>query len=86
VTRTLKAVLALALLFTVAFVLISPVSDLDPSALRAAKAALALALSILGNAYLLIGRALPDTTLAEVPMFSSVGADSLLNFLCSRIC
>jgi hypothetical protein len=86
VGRSLKIVIALLVLFSVAAVCISPFVDLDPSALRSAQAALALALAIAGNAYLLccVIRAQSEWVWPAPGPGRSPG--TLLDLLCSLIC
>ncbi len=86
VTGWYKALLAIALLLSVLFVFISPVSDLDPSAMRAAQAALALALAIAAYAFLISCRI--DSNYLSGRLYSrpSLPRAALLSLLCFFIC
>ena len=86
VGRSIKIIIALLLLFTVVVVCVSPYVDLDPTALRAAQAALALALSIVGNAFLLC--CLIRFHAHQLCSFSVSDSSpgSLLDLVCSRLC
>jgi hypothetical protein len=86
VWRVLKTIVAVALIVCVLVVCISPFVDLDPTALSAAKAALALCLAIAGTAFLLCYRLHNFWMQPCISPLSALSRVSLLNLLCSRTC
>lgn len=86
VAKTLKSLFAILLMIGVLFVFVAPSLSLQPTALRAAKAALALALFLAAAAVNLSGR-LPfnffpvrDVTEPSKP------SEDMLALVCSRLC
>ncbi|MGE5110405.1 MAG: hypothetical protein ACM3JB_06085 [Acidobacteriaceae bacterium] len=86
VTGWYKALLAIALLLSVLVVFISPVSDLDPSAMRAAQAALALALAIAAYAFEIFCRIQSNYFSGRLYSRPSLPHAALLSLLCFFIC
>ncbi len=84
--QRLKIFVAVVVLFSVAAVCISPYVDLDPTALRAAQAALDLALAIAGNAFLLCCLIREQTSQLWLTPGSERSPGTLLNLLCSLLC
>lgn len=73
-------------MFTLVVVLVSPYVDLDPTALRAAQAALALVLSIAGNAFLLYCLIRYQAHRLCRLSVSDLSPGSILDLVCSRTC
>jgi len=86
VGQWIKFLVALVLVFSVVVVCVSPYVDLEPTALRAAQAALALVLSIAGNALLLFCLIRQQAHRLYLSPVAESSPGSLLDLTCSRIC
>ena len=86
VVRSLKIAIGLLLLFSVLLVFVSPYVDLDPTALRAAQAALVLVLSIAVNAFLLFCLIRHQAYRAYQPLVADPSPGSLVDLICARLC